>query len=319
MAEPIKRGERYRHSVMVGGKRHYGSFDTKKEARMWESSLRLQEKEGTLVVTKKHKMTEAVDKYLSTVSTTKRNAVTWETRRFNEFLERTKDVTYLEDMTSERLGEWRDERSKQVSPSTVAREANLIRNLFTVAAKEWKWIKATPFYGVKLPQQNPPRQLIWRWQDIRKVLRAGAKCGGKIAQVTAAFHISLYTALRLQEALVATRTFDKARLVFDLPPTKTSKFGETVPTTARARRILAKYASHHFDVDPNEASVLFSRLKKYALIKNLEFRDGRATCLTYLSRRMDVLTLAKISRHKNLELLRSTYYRETAEEISRRI
>jgi hypothetical protein len=55
------------------------------------------------------------------------------------------------------------------------------------------------------------------------------------------------------------------------------------------------------------------------LIKGLEFRDSRATALTLMARKMDILTLARISRHKNLDLLRSTYYRETAEEIAARL
>jgi hypothetical protein len=38
-----------------------------------------------------------------------------------------------------------------------------------------------------------------------------------------------------------------------------------------------------------------------------------------MARKMDILTLARISRHKNLDLLRSTYYRETAEEIAARL
>jgi len=317
MAEPIKRGERYRHSVMVGGKRHYGSFDTKKEARLWEADLVLKSKAGTLVVTKKHKLTDAVDKYLTTVSVGKRNAVTWETRRFNAFIASI-DTTYVEDVTSEKLGDWRDERSKSVSPSTVAREANLIRNLFSVATKEWKWLKVNPFSGVKLPQQNPPRKAIWRWQQIKKVLRTGQRCGGKIGEVAAAFHISLHTALRLQEALVATSTYNTGRMVFVLPATKTEKFGEEVPVTRRGRAVIRRYASTEFTVSPNEASTLFSRLKRYSDIKGLEFRDARATALTMLARRVDILTLARISRHKNLELLRSTYYRETPDDISRR-
>jgi hypothetical protein len=74
-----------------------------------------------------------------------------------------------------------------------------------------------------------------------------------------------------------------------------------------------------FEVGPNEASTLFSRLCKQNLITGLEFRDSRATALTLMARKMDILTLARISRHRDLDLLRSTYYRETAEDISRRL
>lgn len=78
-------------------------------------------------------------------------------------------------------------------------------------------------------------------------------------------------------------------------------------------------AIQQWDELHNEASTLFSKLCKQQLIKGLEFRDSRATALTLMSRKMDILTLARISRHKNLDLLRSTYYRETAEDIAARI
>lgn len=46
---------------------------------------------------------------------------------------------------------------------------------------------------------------------------------------------------------------------------------------------------------------------------------ARASALTWLSRRMDVLTLARISRHRDLNILLASYYREAPEDISRRI
>ena len=45
----------------------------------------------------------------------------------------------------------------------------------------------------------------------------------------------------------------------------------------------------------------------------------RATALTLLARRVDVMTLARISGHKDLKTLLRVYYRETAEQISERL
>lgn len=44
-----------------------------------------------------------------------------------------------------------------------------------------------------------------------------------------------------------------------------------------------------------------------------------AQAAALLSRRMDVLTLARISRHKDLKILMAHYYRESAEQIAARI
>ena len=73
-----------------------------------------------------------------------------------------------------------------------------------------------------------------------------------------------------------------------------------------------------FTVGPNEGSVLFSKLCKELLIDGLTFHDARATALTHLSRKVGILTLAKISRHKNLKHLQ-IYYRESADSIAKLI
>ena len=62
-----------------------------------------------------------------------------------------------------------------------------------------------------------------------------------------------------------------------------------------------------------------SRLCRELLIEGLTFHDARASALTWLSRRMDVLTLSRISRHRDLNILLASYYRERPEDISRRI
>ena len=134
--------------------------------------------------------------------------------------------------------------------------------------------------------------------------------------MTQAFHIALRTALRLQEALQGT--FDQQRRVMLLPATKTAARGEIVPLTGGAYRLLLKMP-RRFTVGPNEASTLFSRLCREQLIDGLQFKDSRATALTLLARKVDVLTLAKISRHRNLELLNRVYYRESPEQISARL
>lgn len=74
-----------------------------------------------------------------------------------------------------------------------------------------------------------------------------------------------------------------------------------------------------FTINPDHASAMFSRLTRELLIEDLTFHDSRASALTWLSRRVDVMTLARISRHKNLKILMETYYRESIEDIAARI
>lgn len=312
MASIRKYRDKWRAEVQRHGVRASFLADTKREAQAWalKKEAELDARKG-----RHHTLQMAVERYLETVSPLKRDAVQWETRRFDEFLAYFGEGTPLADITSDDLARWRDDKLKTVSGSTVNRYVNLYRNLFRTAWVEWKWIDHSPFEGVKLPKENLPREIVWGWREIRRVLREGQKRGGKTLEVTQAFHIALHTAMRLKEALGCS--FDARRRVAILPPSKTNERPDEIPLTPRASRILASMPK--FAVEPNEASTLFSDLLREMLIDGLQFRDSRATALTLLSRRVDVLTLARISRHRDIRLLSDVYYRETAEQISRRL
>lgn len=323
MAEPVKRGDRYRHTFMFKGERYSGTFDTKREARDWEADTRRAASTGEAPAkTKKHLLTDGIDKYLSSVSTMKKDgAEIRERRRFNALLSYLPKGIHMEDITSEMVSGWRTDRLQEVTGSTVNRDWNLYGNLFNVARREWKWLSVNPFSDVKRPDDNAPRDSVWRWQNIRAMIREGQKRGGKYLEVTQAFRISLHTAARLKEALVVPSTFNPSTGVFTLTDRKESKklVSISVPTIRRARRVIMSMPKS-FAVKPNEASTLFCKLRdQVGIDKRLQLLDARATALTLMSKRVDVKTLQRISRHKDINILMNTYYRETAEEISSRL
>ena len=312
MAYISKYREKWRAQVQKVGVRESAVFDTKREAQAW--ALR---KEAELGATKKSRgqtFGAAVTHYLDTVSNTKRSPE-WERRRFDGMMAHFGEDQLLVRIDSASIGKWRDERLKTVTGSTVQREANLLRHLFTLARDEWHWIQDHPFRGVRLPAENAARHQRWRWQEIKRILRAGERSGGKIGEVTQAFHIALRTAMRLSEALAAPAGYDAKRRVVTFPKTKTGGRTER-PVPRSAARLLAR---EPFKVGANEASVLFSKLCKQQMVKDVTFHDARATAMTLLARKVDVMTLARISGNKDINLLFNTYYRETAEEISARL
>lgn len=307
MASITKYGSGWRAFVFRHGMRATKVMPTKREAQAWALSkeAELDRLKGSGGKT----LGDAIDKYLATVSVTKRKPK-FEEGRLTAFADYFGADTFLVDITSERIGEWRDFRLKTVQGATVLREANLYRNVFTVAVKEWRWIQENPFHGVRLPEQTEARHQRWGWKAIKRVLRTDSD--KKMGEVIRAFHISLHTALRLNEVLTGEQ--DLKRNVIRLPRTKTTGYVE-VPIPRRARKLFPC----SFTVEANEASALFSRIVRQLQLGDLHFHDARASALTWLSRKVDILTLSKISRHKDLRTLQQVYYRETAEEIARRI
>ena len=299
---------KWRVEIQRNGIRSSKVFDKKRDAQVWAMEQEAQAKQAKQGI---RTFGNAVDKYLLEVSS-KKDGEVWEVRRLNVMRDYFGDNAGLSGIDAPEIAAWRDARLKTVSASTVVREANLLRNLFKVAMNEWHWMEHEPFKGVKLPKENDARYQIWGWREIRRVLRA--ERSGKTAEMQKAFHIALRTAMRLQEVLAAPENYDPKRRVVTVK-TKTEKRGE-IPIGRLAAKLIP---TTKFSVGANEGSVLFGKLCKELMITDLTFHDARATALTHLSRKIDVLTLAKISRHKDIRLLSTVYYRESADSIAKRI
>jgi integrase len=317
-----KVGDKWRVFVEKHGHRPSKLCDSKAEAQRWGTAKELEL--DALKDSKGKTFGAATVYYLKVVSPNKVNATEWESRRFAAMSEFFKPTTPLTKIDTAKIGQWRDDRLKTVKASTVLREVNLLRNLFTRARDEWKWISHDPFKGVWMPEEGEDREMVWNWRQIRLVLRYLQSGGPKQQQVGWAFHCALRTAMRLKETLAAELSGNVAVL----RDTKTMSKGDRgarlvkVPLTRHGRRVMAR--KPEITVSPNEASTLFSEASKAAGVREkgedgVTFHDSRATALTHLARKVDVLTLSRISRHRDINILRRKYYRESAEQIAARL
>lgn len=309
MASIKQHNGKWRAQVYVKGVRASAVWGTRREAMAW--AVR-KEAELTAAKATGHSFDDAADKYLADISPQK-SSPQWEARRLAVMRESFTGLS-LADIDAPDVARWRDKRLQTVTGSTVNREVNLLRHVFRVARDEWRWIDHDPFKGVKLPKESSPRTALWGWRDIRRVLRAGQRSGGKTGEVAAAFHISLRTAMRLKECLQAPAHYDAKARTVTLTETKTGK--RVIPIGRIAGKLLTRPA---FTVGANEASTLFAKLTKRLMIDGPTFHDARGSCLTRLAKKVNVMTLARISGHKDINLLFNCYYRETVTDIAARL
>jgi len=304
----------WRAEVQKHGVRSSFVAPTKREVQQWALK-----KEAELEGAKKSKgmtLGQAAAKYVATIATQKApGAADMEARRFVTLMDFLGEGTMLADIGADRIADFRDHRLTEVSGSTVIREASLFRNFFQVAIDEWKLIDVNPYKGVKMPEHNPARHQVWTWQLIKRVLRAQNRNEREVETIRA-FHIALHTAMRLSEILEAKVTGKVAVLERDKSSGKASP-PVKVPLARKGAALFAKYPP--FTIRADIASATFSDMTDELLIDGMTFHDARASALTWLSRRVDVMTLARISRHKNMKILMDVYYRESVEDISRRI
>ncbi|MGA4020395.1 tyrosine-type recombinase/integrase [Ralstonia pseudosolanacearum] len=331
----------WRAQVYVSGERDSKTFRTKREAQAW-ASAREQELRDRITKGEAHTRTvaEMLNRYADDVSTNKRGARP-ERLRIQAFL---RDFPALSAKTlatvkTPDIAAWRDARlsgklpdgrqTRPNAPATVLRDINWLRNAFLIARDEWHWIEHNPFTGLTMPSESAPRSRRVTPREVKLICRrlryrTGHAPETKSQEVALAFLLGLRTAMRAGEILSLGRaTLDVKRRVATVQHKMQylTKRPREIPLSRHAMRLLRPVADreHCFTISSKSLDTLFRKARDQLLIEDLHFHDTRAEALTRLSRKVDVMTLAKISGHTDLRILQEVYYREAAEDIAARL
>lgn len=331
MASITQHKDGWRAQVYVHGVRDSKVLRTQREAKAWASAreheLRALRETPTADL---HTVAEMLKRYADEVSPSKRTGVA-ETKRIQAFLRDFPDLAAmkLSQFKTPQLAAWRDARLKTVSTSSVTRDINWLRNAFAIARKEWKWIEHNPFDGLRLPRDPAPRSRRVTPPEVKAICRAlnyrtGHAPQTKSQEVALAFLVALRTAMRAGEILkLGTGTLDINKRVATVEHKMQHLTGRPrqIPLSRHAIRLLRPVADREkcFTLTSAMLDALFRKTRDRLLIQDLHFHDSRAEALTRLSRKVDVMTLAKISGHSDLRILQEVYYREAAEDIAARL
>lgn len=306
----------WRAEVFKQGVRQSASFDTKAKAQAWaiktESEI-MARKRGQI---ERRTLREALERYSRDVSAHKK-ARDKEQARIKFFLSDDYGLPFVDkaadDVTADDLAKWRDARLKGVKGSTINRDLNLLSAVFTACRDEWGWCAQSPTAKLRRPADPRPRDRVITAWEVLGVLRAldwHMRPPETLQQEAGfAFLISLHTAMRASEVL-------KARYVGSVAELDDTKNGDArrVPLSARAQR-LARLCTE-YTISRASLDALFRKARARAGLSGFTFHDARATALTRLSKKVDVLQLAKISGHRDIKILSEVYYRATAESIA---
>lgn len=305
----------WRVQVNIKGQRDSRVFASKRDAQQWAAKRETELRNGEVVGSKT--LAQAIHRYKLEVSSKKEGRIQ-EVIRLDNILDYFGDVP-LHKINQPEIAKWRDERLKTIKGSTMLRERNLLRNLFNVSRKEWKWSSHEPCKDVAMPKEGDHRTALWDWKRIRRVLRqldhvSGKKPETSKQQAALAFLIGLHTSLRASEILrVNPDSLNSVTRVIEVK-TKTMKLAR-VPITRRAVKA-CKLAN--FTISAILLDEVFRKARDDAGVGDYTFHDSRGFALTMLARKVDVLTLSRISQHKTISML-SRYYRETPESIAGRM
>ena len=332
----VKNG--WRAQVAVQGVRESRTLSTKAEAVAWATARETDIRVGkTTGIQAGKTVGQAFDRYEKDVSARKRGH-RFEALRLAAIGEwKIEDGPFrgipfrdllLLNATSDVLGKWRDHRLNvdKVTGSTVNRELNLLSNVFTVAAKEWKWIAVSPTTDVRRPKESKPRDRLYTDDEIERICFAlGFDLGDEqqattVSQrVAVAFLFAIETAMRAGE-ICGLRPRDVVGRVATLTETKNGTKRQ-VPLTKRAAGLLellptSEESATIFDISSKSLDTLFRKAKARAAIDDATFHDSRHLAITRLAKKLHVLDLARMVGHRDLKQLQ-VYYNETAEEMAK--
>ncbi len=310
-----KNGKGYEASISVNGKRKSKSFLTKAQAKIWisdsESECRKQAS-GTIV---RKKFADIIKRYIKEVSPTKKGEVK-EVVRLTSLLNDPLARLYADDIKQSDISDFRDSRLKDVLASTVNRDLNLISAIFTKCRDDWGYVRKNPVTKVQRPI-NPPHRDRLITDDEIEMLRVVFGYNGEIIErkqlVFIYFKLAIETAMRAGELLsVNKKTFHDKFVT--LPKTKNGSKRD-VPLSLEARKLFEKVLSSDLRLTSSNLDALFRKYRNKTDIIDLHFHDTRHTAITKLSKKIDVLDLARMVGHKDLKNL-LIYYNEKPENIA---
>lgn len=314
----------YEAQVARKGIRKSSTFRTKAEANMWIAETEKEIIQGKYGVTDKT-FGDLMERYGQVVSSTKRGEE-WELKKIGSLLRDPIAKIKLSELNQTHFADWRDRRLQTVTDGTVLREWNLITHALNISMREWRWISSNPIQNVRKPKAPLPRTRRIAIDELNRILYAlGYDYQFKSSTVSFRVACSLLFAIEttMRAGEIVSLTWDNVNLekrVAKLPMTKNG-FARDVPLSTEAIRILNQVKEDTesvFNLTSGQIDSLFRKAKKRALIDDLHFHDSRAEGITRLAQKVDILTLARISGHRDLRMLQ-IYYRESAEDIAKKL
>jgi integrase len=290
------------------GIRRSKSFALKGAAIAWAGTVEAEIMNGTHRDIPDGTVKDLFDRYEKKVSEHKKGK-RWEVIRLTALGSDRLAQVRLRDLDTPHVADWQERRLESVSAASVRRERNLLNHVFNIAVHEWHWLTKNPFgergRAVRRPKDGKPRKRIASPAELDKLERHASE---KMRRVII---WAVETGMRASE--IANLRLVIGRVAF-LSDSKNNE-GREVPLSPRALEV---WQEGGFGLAASSISTLFADLTEDLGIKGLTFHDLRATAATRLSKKLDVLQLAKMLGHKNPKML-MIYYREATEDIADRL
>lgn len=320
MATFEKRGKRWRVQVKIQGERRGKTFDTKAEAAQW-AMLEEAENQAGPAHSKVTVHMALVKLHTLFVKEGINRSDVGRALRLQDDPMASKMLTAMDKRD---LVEFRDRRLEQVAEGTVRRELNLFRGLFRRCRDDWHYMTHNPFKGFKAPKDPASRKRRVAPSEV-DLVRHGFGIGTKLRGDTETQRVGLAFLLGCESAMRSGEMVDLEwpRVFLDrgyVHLLKTKNGDERdVPLTPFAIEILRALPKVKgepcFNMTDASRDALWRQIRDMLPVVDLHFHDSRSEGIWRLSKKLDVLQLARAIGHRDVNSL-LIYYRESAEDMA---
>lgn len=211
----------------------------------------------------------------------------------------------LAEITTEMVSDYRERRLKDVKPATVYQELALMRRMFNVARREWKWIKENPVTDLSFSVGN--KNARDRWLTIQEEKRLLDKATNP-KWLRPLLIVSLYTGMRKGEILnLKWQDIDLFRKTITVIKSKNGE-KRTIPMSNTLFSTLNSLNVHHisgrvFPISNRSLRTAFDKTIKKAGIEDFRIHDLRHTFATRLVQNgVDLYKVKELLGHKTISM-----------------
>lgn len=325
MASVFKYKDRWRAQVRVKGKNKSKLFDTRREATKWANEMEQAfERSARFGEAYQRPFADALRRYAKEVSHTKKTGHKEQHYLLTMAgdLDKAPDelaMVSLSELSARHFASWRDRRLKEVSAGSVLREWSMLSAVCKKCVTDWEWLQSNPMQNVQRPKVPKPRERRVMGDELERIVF----CSGYdverppvtiVNRVGAAVLFAVETAMRAGEIVnLSWDDVDIDQRTLFIPVSKNGS-ARTVPLSKKAIAILehlqqVKFPQNRcFGLTSRQLDSNYRKIRTMAAVDGLRFHDLRREALTRLAKKVDVMTLAKISGHRDLRILQNVYY-----------